>query len=73
MRRRFDVAYRVGKGVSNWVSKTFDEFKNTQKINHFAFNFRGQNLQGLLSFQFMLLDPDNKKLNLLTTKRKSAY
>ena len=46
------------KEISNWISVTSGKLKSMQKSNHFAFSFKIQNLQDLLSFQFTVLDSD---------------
>lgn len=61
------------KGIFNCVSATFDELKKNTKTYNFAFSFHTEILEDLLSFQFTLLNSDNKKLNSSATKRKSAY
>lgn len=58
------------KGVSNWISITFDELKNTQKTDHFGFSFKTENLVDLLNFQFSLIDSDNKKIQFNDNERK---
>ena len=58
------------KIVSKWVIVTFDELKNTQKADHFAFSFKSQNLQDLLNFQFTLLNSNNKKIGFIDTRKK---
>lgn len=58
------------KGVSNWISVTFDKLENMQKIDHFGSSFKTNNLNDLLSFQFTLLDTNNKKIEFTDNQKK---
>lgn len=58
------------KGVSNWISVTFDKLENMQKIDHFGSSFKTNNLNDLLSFQFTLLDTNNKKIEFIDNQKK---
>ena len=50
------------KGVSSWISVTFNKLENTQKPDHLNFSFKATHLSGFLSFHCTLLDSDNKKI-----------
>ena len=58
------------KGVSNWISVTFDKLENMQKIDHSGSSFKTNNLNDLLSFQFTLLDTNNKKSEFIDNQKK---
>lgn len=58
------------KGVSNWISVTFDKLENMQKIDHSGSSFKTNNLNDLLSFQFTLLDTNNKKIEFIGNQKK---
>ena len=58
------------KGVSNWISVTFDKLENMQKIDHSGSSFKTNNLNDLLSFQFTLLDTNNKKIEFIDNQKK---
>ena len=58
------------KGVSNWISVTFDKLENMQKIDHSGSSFKTNNLNDLLSIQFTLLDTNNKKIEFIGNQKK---
>lgn len=49
------------KGVSNWISVTFEHSERLYNPDHFTFSFKSQKLQDILNFQFTLLGSDMKK------------
>ena len=61
------------KEISNWVNVTFEDIDTPYKDEHFAFGFKTQNLQDILSFQFTLLVSNRNKIEFVDDERKVTF
>ena len=58
------------KGKSIWVNTQFKDHKEINNNNHLCFPFLTRSFSDLTSFSIFFQDDQNKKLNLLKTKKE---
>lgn len=58
------------KWVLNWINVTTEDSDTLYKAQHFAFGFKTQNLQDILSFRFTLLDSYTNKIEFVDDGNK---